>query len=200
MNMLKHAIKEIMAVTHQVSTLVSGLNGPQAVAVDAENNVYFTDTKNGNVDEYSASTHGVSVLASGLTGPSGLVLDGAGNLYVTESTDSIYEITDTAYVFNSPLNGSSPELINNLIENTQQIQLSQAVFTAFAGETTVSAANFRNAIAATSVMDDLYYNASNGGVYYEAGGNAGSGALEIAIIGGNNHPAALSAGDFKVVA
>ena len=195
-----NAVKEILAGSHQVITLVSSLNGPHGIVVDGENNVYFTDSKTGAVDEYAASTKTVSTLASGLSDPTTLTLDNAGNLYVTESTHTIDPIADTAYVFNTPLKGSSPVVINNLIENTQQIQLSQAVFTAFAGETTVSAVNFSNAAAATSAMNDLFYNAENGGLYYEAGGDAGSGAIEIAIIGSNTHPASLSAGDFKVVA
>jgi hypothetical protein len=52
----------------------------------------------------------------------------------------------------------------------------------------------------SSASDYLFYNATSGGLYYEAGGATGSNAVEIAVIGVNNHPAALSAGDFKLVA
>jgi hypothetical protein len=194
-----NAIKEIQAVTDKVTTLVSGLNAPNGIAVDSAGNVYFADTKNGAIDEYAASTHSVSTLATGLSSPSNLVLDNAGNLYATQSNGSIETITHTAYVFNMPLTGS-PTIISNLLENTGQIELSAAVFTALAGESSLTAANFSNAVTTTSPTDFIYYNDATGGLYYEAGGSSGSSGVEFAVVGVNSHPTALSAGDFKVVA
>jgi autotransporter passenger strand-loop-strand repeat protein len=96
---------------------------------------------------------------------------------------------------------SKPVMISELLEGDGQIELSKAIYTAFAGESAVQATNFSNATAATSAMDYLYYNAHTGGLYYDAGGAGSSKSpMEIAVIGVNSHPAALSVGDFKLVA
>jgi len=95
----------------------------------------------------------------------------------------------------------SPPTISNLVEGYGQIELSKTIFTAFAGDTVVTAANFSNATSATSVTDYLYYNAGNGGLYYDADGSAShSNGVEIAVIGVSSHPATLSAADFKLIA
>jgi hypothetical protein len=46
----------------------------------------------------------------------------------------------------------------------------------------------------------LYYNASNGGLYYDADGNGAGKAHEIAVIGtaSTGHPTALSVADFHL--
>ncbi|MDD4914881.1 MAG: NF038122 family metalloprotease [Methylococcales bacterium] len=96
---------------------------------------------------------------------------------------------------------SKPVVISNLLEGDGQIELSQTIYTAFARESVVQTTNFSNSTASASPMDYLYYNSHTGGLYYDAGG-AGSpkSPVEIAIIGVNSHPAALSIGDFKLVA
>jgi len=103
-------------------------------------------------------------------------------------------------VLNSKL-GSSPLSISNLVEGSGQIELSKTIYTAFAGATAVTTANFSNAASAGSSTDYLYYNANNGGLYYDADGSGThSNGVEIAVIGVSSHPAALSVADFKLIA
>jgi sugar lactone lactonase YvrE len=76
------AIKVWNAMSHLVSTFVSGLGLPSGVAVDGSGNIYFTDTDTHTVKEWNAGTGQVSILVgSGLSTPSDVVVDAAGNLY-----------------------------------------------------------------------------------------------------------------------
>jgi len=103
-------------------------------------------------------------------------------------------------IFNSKP-GGTPLTISNLVEGYGQIELSKSIFTAFAGDTSVKAANFSNAVGATSATDYLYYNSHNGGLYYDAAGSSSHGnSMEIAVIGVSSHPAALGVVDFKLIA
>jgi len=79
--------------------------------------------------------------------------------------------------------------------------LSKTIFTAFAGDTVVTAANFSNAASAAGATDYLYYNAGNGGLYYDAlGSGTPTAGVEIAVIGVSSHPADLTVADFKLIA
>ncbi|HTT63609.1 MAG TPA: BACON domain-containing carbohydrate-binding protein [Bryobacteraceae bacterium] len=67
-----------------VQTLVSsGLKGPQAVAVDAQGNVYIADSGNNAIREWNGGH--LSPLVSGLSSPGGVAVDGAGNVYFTDT-------------------------------------------------------------------------------------------------------------------
>ena len=65
-----------------VTTLVAaGLIGPTGVGVDGVGNVYFADTYNNAIKEWTAASNTVTTLASGLNQPTGVAVDGAGNVY-----------------------------------------------------------------------------------------------------------------------
>ena len=192
-----------------MQTATGAFSSPVSVAVDSYGNIYFTDNVNNTVNEIVAGTHAISTVFS--TGsnsyPQGIAIDNSGNLYITKAllfapnpdSNAVIELNHVSYLFNS-LPPATPTAVNNLWENTQQIDISKSVFTAFASSGSVSAANFSNASAATSSSDYLFYNASTGGLYYDADGNGSSPAVEIAVVGVNSHPSALSIGDFKLVA
>ena len=93
---------------------------------------------------------------------------------------------------------SAPVSIINLVEGGGQIDLITSMFTAFAGQNTLTSDNFSNASLSTGARDFLYYNAANGGVYYDAQPAVASTGVEIAVIGVNSHPDALSLADFKL--
>ena len=83
------------------------LNSPQAVAVDANENVYIADTQNNAVREVSYlfdtiatvagrggagcgySGDGAAATSANLCSPSGLALDAAGDFYFTDSSENI---------------------------------------------------------------------------------------------------------------
>ena len=176
-----------------------------AIATDRFGNFYFTDNGGSYADssnnigalyEVAAGSGVATTLISGLNNPSGLTLDKAGDIYVTDAgNNAIEEFTHSSYVLNS----QHPVIINDWLENTQQITLPKSIFGAFAAKSQVNANNFSNAASPQSSSDFLYYNASNGGLYYDANGsNNTSHAIEIAVIGVNSHPAALSVGDFQL--
>jgi len=222
-------IVETAIGSHTLSTVLSGT--PQSgglfyaggsLGIDGTGNVYFLSGSSAGgwaVGEIAAGSHTVSTVAAFSPVNSefiakGVTVDGAGNIYITDFLNSnIQELAvgtsaaslvktqaDSVYLLNSQPLGS-PLSINNLQEGTAQIELSKAVYTAFAGDSAVTAANFSNASAATGVTDYLYYNAANGGLYYDAHGASTPGAtVEIAVVGVGSHPADLSLADFKLLA
>ncbi len=57
--------------------------------MDGSGNVYFADTNNNAVKEWSASTQQVTTLvSSGLNAPMGVATDGSGNVYIADSSDN----------------------------------------------------------------------------------------------------------------
>ena len=59
------------------------------VAVDGAHNVYFVDTGNNAIEEWSPATGMVTTLvSSGLNNPFGVAVDGAGNVYIADSGNS----------------------------------------------------------------------------------------------------------------
>lgn len=199
-------IKELSLTTHKLNTLCTVPSfGAQknAIAVDTAGNVYITNNTDNSIQELVAGTHTpVTLLSSGLNHPDAITVDSYGNLYIVNSGDNtIDKLAHADYLLNTKPSNTAPVTINNLWENTGQIELSKAIYTAFAGASTVSASHFSNATAATGSSDFLYYNANTGGLYYDAhGSTTPNAAVEIALIGVNSHPAALSIGDFKLTA
>jgi DNA-binding beta-propeller fold protein YncE len=69
-----------------LTTLASGLNHPNSVAMDGAGNVYIADTGNNAIKKWTMTNNTVTTLvASGLNGPAGVALDGAGNVYIADS-------------------------------------------------------------------------------------------------------------------
>lgn len=105
--------KRVGAANYNKPSIVSsGLSNPYAVAVDANGNVYFTDTGNGLIKKIPASGGNAVIISSGYVNPRGIAVDAAGNVYVTDlGTNSVYKIpagggpqVTIGSGFNQPLN------------------------------------------------------------------------------------------------
>ena len=66
------------------STIGSGLNAPEGVAVDSSGNIYIADESNFRVlkETPSNGSYTQSTVADNLGGPQGVAVDGSGNVYV----------------------------------------------------------------------------------------------------------------------
>jgi sugar lactone lactonase YvrE len=72
-------------VAAPLTTLVSGLNKPRSVAVDSFGNIYFADTGNNAIKEWTAANNSVTSLVTGLNGPSGVAVDSSGVVYYSDT-------------------------------------------------------------------------------------------------------------------
>jgi hypothetical protein len=86
----------------------------------------------------------------------------------------------------------------SFVEGEGQIDLKASAFAKLSA--TDLASEFTNGSSASTPTNYLYYNASNGGLYYDADGNGAGKAHEIAVIGtaSTGHPTALSVADFHL--
>jgi hypothetical protein len=66
------------------TTIASGLNSPEGVAIDSSGNLYVANQGDGTVSEINSAGN-VSTFASGLNSPTALTFDPSGNLYVANS-------------------------------------------------------------------------------------------------------------------
>jgi sugar lactone lactonase YvrE len=69
------------------TTVGTGLNNPQGVAVDASGNVYIADTGNNRVlmETLSAGTYRQTTVGSGLLSPAAVAVDESGNVYIADT-------------------------------------------------------------------------------------------------------------------
>jgi sugar lactone lactonase YvrE len=78
------AIRQIVAATGAVTTLVTGLLSPTDVLWDGAGNLYVSEVGTGSIRKIVVATKAVSTAAAAGS-PTGLALDGAGNLYFSDS-------------------------------------------------------------------------------------------------------------------
>ena len=95
----------LSAGTYTQSTVATGLNNPEAVAVDGAGNVYVCDSGNNQIllETNSGGSWVQSAIATGLNFPTGLAVDALGNVYFSSFNDgAVYEITRSGGVYSSP--------------------------------------------------------------------------------------------------
>ena len=79
-------------VTSSTTTLYTGNQQIQAVAVDASGNVFYTRPDLGKLLEQPANGGAVITLATGLSYPKGVAVDNAGNAYVTDYNGKLWKV------------------------------------------------------------------------------------------------------------
>jgi sugar lactone lactonase YvrE len=71
---------------------IPGFNAPYAVAFDANNDLYVSDTQNGQIEEFAVGNYSnspVNILGKGtLVNPEGIALDSSANIYTVDSGNS----------------------------------------------------------------------------------------------------------------
>jgi sugar lactone lactonase YvrE len=67
-----------------LTTVVSGLSRPSAVALDGGGDLFIADTFNNRVLELPAGGGAQTTVGTGLNLPAGIAIDGSGDIYVTE--------------------------------------------------------------------------------------------------------------------
>jgi len=96
--------------TYTPTHVVTGLVGPEAIAVDGAGNVYIAENGNGagtgvilKATPLGDSAWNQTTVASGVDSPSGVAVDGAGNVYFSSSTDNtVYEVAFSQGTYGSP--------------------------------------------------------------------------------------------------
>ncbi len=98
-----------------------------------------------------------------------------------------------AFLFASALDGVlNIDTITDFTSGTDRIQLSAAIFSAFAAQA-------GQTVSLASLASNLSYNATTGALAYDADGAGAGVALNFAILGATTHPASLGT-DFQIVA
>jgi sugar lactone lactonase YvrE len=167
---------------YPVTTLASsGFYLPQAVAVDAQGNVYIADTANNAVKEWSPATQQTVALVSGLNAPAGVAVDASGNVWIADSGNN-------ALKYWNPVTASLNVVVPTGLSNPQGIALDDAgnVYIADSGSQTV-----KEWIAANEQLSVLVGSGLNSpaAVAVDAQGN-----VYIADSGANNAVFEWSAG------
>ncbi|MHB1584571.1 MAG: NHL repeat-containing protein, partial [Acidimicrobiales bacterium] len=70
------------------TTVASGLNTPEGVAVDAAGDVFIADTANNSVVEVPAGGGAQTTVASGLNTPEGVAVDAAGDVFIADTANN----------------------------------------------------------------------------------------------------------------
>jgi Ca2+-binding RTX toxin-like protein len=114
--------------------------------------------------------------------------------------DTAFNVPNPAGVYYTPL-AAGPDTITDFAVGTDEIQLSDNVFTALGSAGALAASQFvaNTTGVATTSTQRVVYNTASGALYYDADGSGGQhAAVQIALIGATAH-AALTSTDFLVV-
>ena len=115
-----------------VKTLASGVLAA-AVAVDAQGDVYYTDTLNNKVVKIAAGTGTTSTVGTGLDLPEGVAVDSAGNVYVSDTFDDrVVEI---------PANGGPQVTVETTVDMPADIAVQTPVVPGVPAGLTLSTSN-----------------------------------------------------------
>ena len=186
-------VKVDLGITITQNTLGSGIDRLWNIENLTGSN--YDDTLIGNAGNNTLNGgSGADYLNGGKA--SDVLIGGLGNDTLTGGDGIDY------FVFNTALNATTnKDTITDFNITDDTIRLENGIMTGLgltAGA--LAAGAFHSGIinTATQVDDRIIYNTSTGGLFYDADGTGASAAVQIAIIGTNNH-AALTNADFVVI-
>ena len=171
-----------------LSVLGSGLQAPNAVAVDWSGNVFVADTNNNAVKEVLAAGGYTTVktLGGSFLQPTGIAVDGAGNVFVSDSGNStVYEILWGGLVTTLSSSFSFPGGL--------AVDTNSNVFVADTGDNAVKEILASGGYSTVKTLGSGF--SSPGGVTVEASGN-----VFVADTGNNSVKEILAAGGYTTVA
>lgn len=163
------------------SVISSGLSSPFAVAVDANGNLYFTDTGHGLVKKVPAAGGSPVTISSGYVNPRGIAVDAAGNVYVTDmGANAVYKIpagggTQVAIGsgFSQPVNIAADKLGNVYVGNSGNNTFIKIPADGSAQVTLPSGVTSQGGIALDDAVN-LYQSAQSFGLIAEIPANGGA--------------------------
>jgi Ca2+-binding RTX toxin-like protein len=118
---------------------------------------------------------------------------GAGNDILTGGTG------EDAFFFNTAPNaGSNVDTITDFESGSDMIHLENAIFKKLGAAGALTASMFVVGTAALDGNDYLIYDDASGKLYYDADGSGRGKAIQIALVGVDDHPE-LSAADFAII-
>ena len=188
------------------TTIVSGLNGPEALAFDGQGNLFIANS-DGTVDEVAAGQVGnlsytPSTVVSGLNGPDALAFDGQGDLFIANSDGTVDEVaagqvgnlsyTPTMMVsgLNGPqalaFDGQGALFIASSDGTAAEVTASQLATPGAVPTTVLSGMSDPTALAFDGSGDLFIANAGNGTVSAVPGGQVGNLSYSTVITGLND--------------
>ncbi len=101
-----------------------------------------------------------------------------------------------SFVFNTAFSGSNSDTVTDFNAIDDTIVLDNAIFTGLS-DGTLDASAFRVGAAALDADDRIVFNATTGGLFYDADGNGAAAAIQFATV--STTAMGVSAGDFLIV-
>ncbi len=155
-----------------LAPLVSGLNGPQGVAIDRLGNVYIADTGNRAIDEWNPNSGQLTTLiSSGLASPTGVAVDAYGNIYIADAGNHAIARWNAANPQLTPLVTGLVSPYGVVVDSQGNVYFSDSGANSIS-EWNASTASISTLVSAPPLSDPLGLAVDSiGNVYFAAAGN-----------------------------
>lgn len=101
--MAQHGIDSAVLDSKTIFSVNFGLGGINKIAIDNSNNIYFSGSENGSINEIISGSSKATIIANGLNNPTNIALDNNGNVFFTDSgSGAIKELTTGTHTVTAP--------------------------------------------------------------------------------------------------